>query len=132
MEELAKMFLQWQDDCIQGDILRQLSDIIKALKTENLQLKSNAVSDLETLIEVNFIRSLTEFIEWGCSMSPTFQHFIELLEACQIMLLNICAQRERCWKLQKQSARAMVPYYFAANKINYERWGTLALLQMLN
>ncbi len=47
------------------------------------------------------------------------------------MLLNICAQRERCRKLQKQSTHAIVPYYFAANKINYERWGTLALLQML-
>jgi hypothetical protein len=55
-----------------------------------------------------------------------------LLEALQILLLNVRAEREGNWGLHLQAIGAMVPYFFAANRQNYARWTPVYILDMLN
>ena len=54
------------------------------------------------------------------------------LAGIQILLNNICSERERDWSLHLDSVYGMIPYFFAANKQNYSRWAPIYLLDMMN
>ena len=54
-----------------------------------------------------------------------------LLEAIQIMLENIRAERSGDWKGHLASQANMLPYFFCTNKQNYSRWLPVYLLEML-
>jgi hypothetical protein len=44
------------------------------------------------------------------------------LNAAEIMLQNIHAEREGLWSLHLQSVCDMLPYFFITNRTNYSRW----------
>ena len=44
------------------------------------------------------------------------------LEAAQLLLSNIRAEREGDWQLHLQTVAKMIPYFFATNRPNYAHW----------
>ncbi|CAC5356829.1 unnamed protein product [Mytilus coruscus] len=74
---------------------------------------------------------MNEFREW-VSFSPTFRYWDMLLQALEIMLINIRAERNGLWSVHLHSIFSMLPYFFVANKNNYSRWSPVYLLDMLN
>ena len=53
------------------------------------------------------------------------------LISIQILLQYIRADRDSDWQLHISTHVAILPYFFACNKPNYSRWGTLNALDML-
>ena len=54
------------------------------------------------------------------------------LQAVEIMLQNIRAEGYGDWNLHLISMKAMIPYFFVADRNNYARWTTVYVLDMLN
>lgn len=96
--------------------------------------KKSSKDSLENLtknLNTSFVTLLNEFRELKSSESPTFRFWDECLQALQLLLQFIRAQREGDWKLDLSSQAAMLPYFFACNKQNYARWCTFYVLEML-
>ena len=71
------------------------------------------------------------FLENGCKKSPTFKYWFMLLEAIQILLECIRAERSGNWNAHLASQCNMLPYLFCTNRQNYSRWLPVYLLEML-
>ena len=75
---------------------------------------------------------LNEFIEEQQQESKAFKFWIQLLEAVQIVLDNIRAERKGIWQLHLETLAQMLPYMFAANWCNYARCLPVYILDMLH
>ena len=53
------------------------------------------------------------------------------LAAVNILLLNINAERTGSWSNHLISVAEMLPYFFATNKVNYSRWMSVYILDMM-
>lgn len=93
----------------------------------NAEVFSSFTEDIDKL----FIPTLTQFIEKGRKDFPTFQFWIDCLQSIQILLDFIRADRDFNWDLHVKTHARMLPYFFACNKQNYSRWGTLYVTEML-
>ncbi|CAC5383567.1 unnamed protein product [Mytilus coruscus] len=90
------------------------------------------LQSLEKALNDDLGSKMNEFREWGGHVSPTFRYWNMLLQALEIMLINIRAERNGLWSLHLHSIFSMLPYFFVANKNNYSRWTPVYLLDMLN
>ncbi|KAL7288521.1 hypothetical protein TKK_0017265 [Trichogramma kaykai] len=61
---------------------------------------------------------------------PTFKFWDDFLVAVQILLRYVRAERECDWENHLLMTVAMIPYFFACDKPNYSRWGSLYVLEM--
>ena len=111
-------------------VWRKLADAQQTYKSESKQ--QTIMQELCDVITQHLLPKLHEFRRWGYVKSPTFQFWDQLLEALQIILLNVRAEREGDWGLHLQTQRAMVPCFFAADRQNYARWIPVYILDMLN
>ena len=91
---------------------------------------SNDVGKLDKLIN-SLIGDMERFEEFGCCKSPTFKHWIDCIDALQLLLCNIRAEREGNWKLHIQSVIGMMPYFFMCNRQNYARWASIYAVEMV-
>ena len=53
-----------------------------------------------------------------------------LLDAVELMLLNIKSERQGNWTLQMHTVASMLPYFFVTNRTNYSPWTPVYLLEM--
>ncbi|CAC5392868.1 unnamed protein product [Mytilus coruscus] len=90
------------------------------------------LQSLEKALNDDLGSKMNEFREWGGHVSPTFRYWDMLLQALEIMLINIRAERNGLWSLHLHSIFSMLPYFFVTNKNNYSRWTPVYLLDMLN
>ena len=75
---------------------------------------------------------IKDFRAFGCQISPTFKFWEMFLNAVEVILVNVRAERSGVWVHHLQSAYSMLPYFFVANKTNYARWTPAYILDMLN
>lgn len=83
-------------------------------------------------VEDKFIPEFFKFKEKEKSVSPTFLFWDQLLDAIQILLTFIRAERESKWIEHVCSSASMIPYFFVCNRTNNVRYAPLYVLQMLN
>lgn len=62
--------------------------------------------------------------------SPMFRFWDDYLIMVDILLLFIRAERTGNWELHKASLAAMMPYFFAYDRHNYARYGTVYMSHM--
>ena len=108
----------------------KLADAQQTYKYESKQ--QTIIQEVCDVITQHLLPKLHEFQRGGYVKSPTFQFWDQLLEALQILLQNVRAEREGNWGLHLQTQRAMVPYFFAADRQHYARWTPVYILDMLN
>jgi hypothetical protein len=94
----------------------------------NEQMKDET---LDKVLKDDFLPLLKQFKEWGSSQSPTFKFWDKCLDALQVMLLNIRAERQGNWALHLHTQSLMLPYFFVADRTNYARYTPVYLLDML-
>ena len=62
---------------------------------------------------------------------PAFMFRDMFLDATELFLLHVTADREGNWQLHLHSCSSMLPYYAFGNKVNYIRWTPIYILDML-
>lgn len=134
-QQLLTAFFEWLEEKKRmPDIWSQLAEALTAMgapTTSMLPQAADAMKEVEELVGSIFIPLLNEFREQGSAQSPTFRYWIMFLEAAQLLLLNIRAEREGDWQLHLHSFTKMIPYYFATNRPNYARWSCVYILDMI-
>ena len=118
-------------DNIPQEFWSQLKVCHNAFDDESKDKKSLFLA-LEDLYVSHLVPLLHEFRLWGQSESPTFQYWFMFLDAVEIMLQNIRAERAGLWSLHLQSVCNMLPYFFITNRTNYSRWTPVYILDMID
>ena len=88
------------------------------------------VKKVEDLLLQHVLSLFKEFKKWGETQSSTFAYWVMLLDAVQLMLLNIRSERQSNWTLHMHTVASMLPYFFVTNRMNYSRWIPVYLLEM--
>ncbi|CAC5394837.1 unnamed protein product [Mytilus coruscus] len=70
---------------------------------------------LEKALNDDLGSKMNEFREWGGHVSPIFRYWDILLQALEIMLINIRAERNGLWSLHLHSIFSMLPYFFVSS-----------------
>ena len=55
----------------------------------------------------------------------TMAYWLLYIEMVQILPLFIRATRENDWQLHLIAVRSMLPWFFAADRVNYARFGSM-------
>jgi hypothetical protein len=133
---LISSFLKWCEEKdhlekIPNSFWRALYDAQRVLSSGEQSSSLNAVEELEALT-LKYVQPLMmEFKRWGSDTFPTFKYWIMLIDAIQIMLLNIRSERDGDWELHLKTTVSMLPYFFCTNKVNYSRYMPAYVLEML-
>jgi hypothetical protein len=105
----------------------------KSSFTEESKADKATLTELKRLFTTHILPLILQFRKWGHRESPaTFRYWDLFLNAAEIMLQNIRAEREGLWSLHLQSVCDMLPYFFITNRTNYSRWTPVYILDMLN
>ena len=130
-----KSFFEW---CRSFDHLNEISEEVWStlLKchdnfTLDPSFSAQCVSDVESLFNSQLVPLTKEFRLWGCKVSPTFKYWDMFLQAVEILLQNIRAERDGLWSLHLKTVYEMLPYFFVTNKNNYSRWTPAYTFDML-
>lgn len=80
----------------------------------------------------NFLKPLLdEFVEHGCSISPTFKLWYDFLVKVTVPLkLFLSSTKNGIWAVHQVSKAQLLPLLFAANRTNYARYLPVMLLLM--
>ena len=70
----------------------------------------------------HFIKRYNDHIARCCRESPSYAFWSSYLEMVNLLLQLIRATREGDWKHHLDCVRAMLPWYFAYDRINYSRY----------
>ena len=70
------------------------------------------------------------FIQKHSEESPTFAFWSTYIEMVQLLLLFIRATRTSDWNLHLSTLRSMIPWFFAADRVNYSRYSPCYWLEM--
>ena len=92
---------------------------------------SAAVAELEKLISQHIMPSFTEYRKAMSDEYPTFKFWDMFLDAAELFLHHVRADREGNWKLHLHSRSSMLPYYGFGNKVTYTKWSPTYILNML-
>ena len=130
-------FFKWCDEngqieTIPQDVWFMLAKC-KSSFTEESKADKATLTELKRLFTTHILPLILQFRKWGHRESPaTFRYWDLFLNAAEIMLQNIRAEREGLWSLHLQSVCDMLPYFFITNRTNYSRWTPVYILDMLN
>lgn len=130
---LIENFLNWLDKNDESTTYMNLRKQISDFHAQFSQKKfakdalNKLSSDIQNLINKLFM----QFREEGCARSPTFRFWDSCLQALQLMLLFIRAEREKNWDLHVDCIARMLPFFFCCDKPNYARYGTLYVSEMM-
>ncbi len=134
MQLWMNAFLKWlqsEDEDVPELVWKQLFDTHTAQQSGNATLMKNSVAELDATVEDLLLPLFERFQKWGCETSPTFRYWDGFLQCVKIILLNIQAEREGNWVAHLHSQEAMLPFFFATNRMNYSRWMPAYILDML-
>ena len=85
----------------------------------------NLVKELPPLLEL-----LDKFCNEGKEKSQTFSFWDNYIDMIHCLLDFIRGEREGHWELHLASVAKMIPYFFAADRVNYARWACVYLADM--
>ncbi|CAC5408181.1 unnamed protein product [Mytilus coruscus] len=129
-------FFRWCEendgiDAIPKDVWVMLSKCQAKFSDESESYK-DALNEL-TIMYITHVLPLTvRFRNWGYLESSTFKYWDMFLNAVEVMLQNIRAERESLWSLHLHTTTDMLPYFFITNRTNYSRWTPVYILDMLD
>ena len=69
------------------------------------------------------------FIKTKSTSNHTMAYWLLYIEMVQVLLLFIRATRENDWQLHLSAVRSMLPWFFAADRVNYARYGSIYWLR---
>lgn len=72
------------------------------------------------------------FIKTKSTSNHTMAYWLLYIEMVQVLLLFIRATRENDWQLHLSAVRSMLPWFFAADRVNYARYGSIYWLEMIS
>ncbi len=75
-------------------------------------------------------KAYNSFVEKSCAENPTFAFCSTYIDMVQLLLMFIRATRTSDWKLHLSALRSMIPWFFAADRINYSRYSPCYWLEM--
>ena len=102
-----------------------------ALQISRLLSSEQNVNDLITCLKSpQFQTVYDEFLTQTCQENVNFQFWWNYMEMIFILLDFTCAQREGDWELYLDSFRAMLPYFFRYDHLNYAKWGSVFIAEM--
>lgn len=113
------------------EILRCLSFLVFL---ENLALTFPSDEYAEQVHSEDFKeleKSIITFAETEAEKKPTFSLWLSYIQMVQILLMFLRGTRENDWNLHLSAVRSMLPWYFAADRVHYARYGTIYWLEML-
>ena len=133
MHVLLSEFFRWsvtEDrlNCVPKHVLDMIADIHAQFDHPNNRQR---VDDLVELFSDHIDSILSEFLNSACDKSPTFKLWFMLIQALQLILHNVKAEREGNWKLHLHTLAKIIPYFFVTNRTNYSRWAPVYLLDMV-
>ncbi|KAK3085631.1 hypothetical protein FSP39_006444 [Pinctada imbricata] len=128
-------FFDWCDT--EGHLSNLPEEVWETLLSCHLHFRDNdhfveVSSSFSSLFEIHIVPLMEEYRKAGIAASATFQYWDMFLQAVEILLQNIRAERYGDWNLHLISMKAMIPYFFVANRNNYARWTPVYVLDMLN
>ena len=102
-----------------------------ALQISRLLSSEQNVNDLITCLKSpQFQTVYDEFLTQKCQENVNFQFWWNYMEMIFILLDFTRAQREGDWELYLDSFRAMLPYFFRYDHLNYAKWGSVFIAEM--
>ena len=82
---------------------------------------------LETIMD-----DFSVYTETKSASNPTMAYWLLYTKMVQVLLLFIRATRENDWQLHLSAVRSMLPWFFAADRVNYARFGSMYWLEMIS
>ena len=135
MSLFIEQFLIWTEQTskhIHKDFWLQLVNCWKSLQTKPPSLMENSVCELVSVMDDKVVPLLKYFKDTKSKESPTFLVWAIFLDACEILLHHIKAERSGDWALHLHATASMLPFLRAANRTHYSRWLPVYLLDMLD
>eukprot|EP00794_Sanderia_malayensis_P012433 gene12433-13718_t len=86
---------------------------------------------VESPIFQNICSKYNQFVAESLSKSKTFGFWIMYIKMSGVLLQFIRATRVVDWDLHLSTFRAMLPWFFACDRINYARYGSAYWLEMI-
>ena len=78
----------------------------------------------------NIWQDMFSFATRKASVNGTFALWLNYIEMVQTLMLFLRATRENNWRLHLSAVRSMLPWFFAMDRVNYARYGTVYWLEM--
>lgn len=72
------------------------------------------------------------FMKTKSASNRTMAYWLLYIEMVQVVLLFIRATRENNCQLHLYAVRSMLPWFFAADRVNYSRYGSIYWLEMIS
>ena len=91
-------------------------------ESPEISTRVDDLTALSKLITENVQPILQRFRQKESNISKTFSFWCMFMDAVDIMLKNIHAERTGSWDDHLSSLVNMLPYMFATDKMNYSRW----------
>ena len=124
-EALTRLILQSVDIEVNGSVVIDIGDMMETLK-EKIDYEDAKIWKVQSFLDIKISYSAE-------SNSSSLQRFwISFIDMVNILLNTICAIRLGQWELLLECIRDMLPYVFAYDKINYARYLTCILGEMLS
>ena len=78
------------------------------------------------------VNDFNDYVKTKSSSNNTMAYWLLYIEMVQVLLLFIRATRENDWALHLSAVRSMLPWFFAADRVNYARYGSIYWLEMIS
>ena len=72
------------------------------------------------------------YVKEKSAKNNTMAMWLLYMEMVQTLLVFIRATRENDWELHLSAVRSMLPWFFATDRVNYARYGSIYWLEMIS
>ena len=100
----------------------------------NFKANSNLGNFWENCCSTNVIdikRMFNQFVTDRGEKNSLFAFWSKYIDMVQLLLLQIRATRTTDWRLHLSSLRAMIPWFFATDRVNYSRYASCYWMEMM-
>ena len=126
LQSLAPKIKNKEDCCLYIESVEKLRE---AVGRSDVKLCKDILQDIEK--QNSFVDTeLGALRKEGRNESATFCFWDEFIDMVEILLRFIRAERAGDWNLHIDSLSDMLPYFFAYDRINYARWGSVYFADM--
>ena len=78
------------------------------------------------------MQNFNVFTKTKSASNRTMVYWLKYIEMVQVLLLFIRATRENNWQLHLSAVRSTLPWFFAADRVNYARFGSMYWFEMIS
>ena len=113
---------------IKGSNLQNI-DKVKERSVSSTENMTTSYPDFEDILQsTRFEEIMQNFYVYTKRKSVsnrTMAYWLLYIKMVQVLLLFIRATRENDWQLHLSAVRLMLPWFFAADRVNYARFGSM-------